>query len=67
MLEQALRKLPQTYRHVVRMYDLEGQSIEQVAETLDRSQGAVYMLRARAHDRLRHVLGATTKFFSDTA
>ena len=63
-LEQAIKRLPKTYRRVLKMYDLEGETIQEVAAALNRSPGAVYMLRARAHDRLREILGSTSKFFS---
>ena len=51
----------------MRLYDLECQPPQQVAEALGRSVGAVHMLRARAHDRLRELLGSASKFFSDSA
>ena len=63
-LERALAKLPEVYRQVVTLFDLGGQSVEQVAKAVGRSSGAVYMLRARAHDRLRGILGAESQFFS---
>ena len=53
LLETAIGQLPETYGKVVRLYDLDGQSVQKVAETLGRSTGAVYMLRARALDCLR--------------
>jgi RNA polymerase sigma-70 factor (subfamily 1) len=66
-IEAALAQLPADYRTVIRMYDLEGRDIEEVGRALKRSSGAVYMLRARAHDRLREVLGSASKFFSRPA
>lgn len=63
-IEDALAKLPADYRRVVTLYDLECRPIEAVAAELKRSHGAVFMLRARAHDRLREVLGAASNFFS---
>lgn len=63
-IEAALRQLPDDYAAVVRMYDLEGRDIAQVAAALKRSTGAVHMLRARAHDRLRGLLGASGDFFT---
>lgn len=64
LLSQALEKLPEDYRAVVQLYDLEDCPAVEVAEKIDRSAGAVYMLRARAHDRLRAILGTESKFFS---
>ncbi len=66
-LEAALRALPPDYEKVVRMYDLEGKSITEVAAALGRSEGATWMLRARAHDRLREGLGGEERFFSSPA
>jgi RNA polymerase sigma-70 factor (ECF subfamily) len=65
IIRSALDRLPADYCQAVRLYDLEGRSSEQVAATLGRSVGAVHMLRARAHDRLRALLGSESKFFSD--
>jgi RNA polymerase sigma factor (sigma-70 family) len=59
ILEAAIAALPETYADVIRLYDLEGQPIEDVARSLDRSPGAIHMLRARAHDRLREHLGSS--------
>ncbi|MCH7726494.1 MAG: sigma-70 family RNA polymerase sigma factor [Planctomycetes bacterium] len=66
-IEQAIERLPDAYRKVVQMYDIHGQTVDEVADALNRSVGAVYMLRARAHHRLHGILGATTNFFSDSA
>lgn len=59
MLEAAIAALPETYADVIRMYDLESRPIEEVAGNLGRSPGAIHMLRARAHDRLREHLGSS--------
>jgi RNA polymerase sigma-70 factor (ECF subfamily) len=67
LLEAAIARLPESYRKVVRLYDLESRPVNEVAERLQRSPGAVYMLRARAHDRLHELLGSTSRFFSDRA
>ncbi len=63
-VESGLNHLPPDYARVLRLYDLQGHSIEQVCEELGRRSGAVYMLRARAHDRLREILGSSSNFFS---
>jgi len=63
-LDRALKQLPKDYEFVVRMYDLEGRPMEEVARQLGRSEGAAYMLRARAHDRLRDGMGPPQNFFS---
>ncbi|MCG3122078.1 MAG: hypothetical protein GIKADHBN_00455 [Phycisphaerales bacterium] len=67
ILEHALKQLPPDYEKVVRLYDLEGKSITEVAAALGRSEGATWMLRARAHDRLREGLGGEGRFFSTPA
>jgi RNA polymerase sigma-70 factor (subfamily 1) len=66
-LEHALTQLPPLYARVVRSHDLEGQSVIEVATALGRSPGAVYMLRARALERLQELLGSQSRFFSDGA
>lgn len=52
----ALDRLPEHYRLVVQRYDLEGRSIDEVAAEMQRSPGAVHLLRVRAHARLRELL-----------
>ncbi len=64
ILNLVLASLPTEYEKVIRMYDLEGKSAAEVAKEMGRTEGAVYMLRARAHDRLRDALGTGSKFFS---
>jgi RNA polymerase sigma-70 factor (ECF subfamily) len=61
LLATALAGLPQSYRQVIEAVDLAGEPVQAVAERLQRSQGAVYMLRARAHDRLRELLGPRSR------
>jgi len=67
ILESAVARLPEDYKAAVRLYDLEGRSAAEVAAGMGRSVGAVHMLRARAHDRLRQELGASSRFFSGSA
>ena len=66
VLDAAIQRLPADYRKVIRLYDLEGRSITEVAANMARSEAAVHMLRARAHDRLRLELGSAGQFFSGT-
>ncbi|MFM9956641.1 MAG: RNA polymerase sigma factor [Phycisphaerales bacterium] len=63
-MERALKEMPTDYATVIRMYDLQGKSIEETASTVKKSHGAVYMMRARAHDRLRELMGSPSQFFS---
>ncbi len=67
VIEAALTDLPPDYAKVIRLYDLECRSIGETAETLNRTPGAVHMLRARAHERLAELLGGPSRFFSQTA
>jgi len=64
-LKQAIEQLPEDYARVVVMYDLEGRAVNDVAESLNRSPGAVFMLRARAHQRLHEIMGRTSKYFAN--
>jgi RNA polymerase sigma-70 factor (ECF subfamily) len=64
LLKDAIARLPEAYRAVVQMHDLDGHDVADVAAALQRSAGAVYMLRARAHDQLRKMLGDSTHFFT---
>lgn len=64
LLRQAIAELPREYAEVVRLFDIEQRSPAEVAERIGRSRGAMYMLRARAHDRLRDTLGRESAFFS---
>ncbi|MFN9992113.1 MAG: RNA polymerase sigma factor [Phycisphaerales bacterium] len=64
ILVRAIDELPGDYARVIKLYDLQGLSPSQVAAELKRSEGAVFMLRARAHDRLKEILGPSARFFS---
>jgi len=66
-IDSVLRQMPPDYAKVIRLYDLECREIDEAAEAMGRSAGAVHMLRARAHDRLRGLLGHETDFFTHTA
>ena len=67
LLESALKRLPVDYAQAVRLYDLEEKPIGEVASAMHRSAGAIHMLRARAHDYLRRILGSESIFFSSGA
>lgn len=66
-IEDALQRLPPDYRQAVVLFELEGLRAERVAAMLNRSAGAVYMLRARALDRLASILGPPSKYLSGSA
>ena len=57
LLNNAVEQLPDTYKQVVMLYDLEEHSAQQVGELLECSAGAVYMRRSRAHAMLKELLG----------
>lgn len=63
-LHAALGALPGDYADVVRLYDLECRPIAEVAATMKRSAGAVHMLRSRAYDQLRELLGPESNFIT---
>lgn len=67
LLERAIEQLPEIYRTVVSMYDLEGKGVKEVAAALHRSPGAVFMLRSRAHRLLSANLGTASLYLSDSA
>ena len=64
IVHAVLAKLPPDYAAAVRLYDLEGRTAKESAAELNRSLGAFYILRARAHVRLRTLLGGESRFFS---
>lgn len=53
----AVARLPEDWRRVVELYDLEGRGVEETAAALGRSPGATWLLRNRAHRRLRELVG----------
>lgn len=63
-IHRAMERLPEDYARVICMFDLQSRSIEEMVQELGRSKGAVYMLRARAHEHLREILGSESKYFT---
>ena len=63
-IQGAIDRLPNDYQTAVKLYDIEGRAVADVATAMGRSVGAVHMLRARAHDRLRQDLGSSSQFFT---
>ncbi len=55
-LDCAISKLPEHYRRVIALYKLEGRSLDEVAQQMDRSKNATCRLIARAMQRLRTLL-----------
>lgn len=66
-INNAIALMPADYGTVVRLYDLEGMPIGDVAAAMGRTAGAVHMLRTRAHEQLREILGSDSAFFSQCA
>jgi len=66
-LDAVLDSLPEDYGRVVRLYDIEGLPISEVCRRMDRSAGAIHMLRARAHGRLRDLLGSQSQWFTSSS
>ena len=64
---QILERLPASYRRVVDEVDLAERPVSEVAAELNKSPGAIHMLRSRAHERLRELLGGPTRFFGDSS
>jgi RNA polymerase sigma-70 factor (ECF subfamily) len=63
-VREAVAQLPRDYSRVLTLYDLEAKTADEVAEAMQRTAGAVYMLRARALDYLREALGSESQFGS---
>lgn len=55
-LRAAIAALPASYRQVIEQVDLAERTVVDVAAAMGRSEGAVHMLRSRAHDRLHELL-----------
>jgi RNA polymerase sigma-70 factor (ECF subfamily) len=62
LLAGALSRLPEDYREVIALRNLEGLSHEEVAARMGRAVGAVRMLWLRALSRLRRELGQGSDF-----
>jgi RNA polymerase sigma factor (sigma-70 family) len=60
----AIDQLPPNQKQVVEMYDLQNKPVAEVAAALSRSEGAVYLLRVRAHRRLAELMGAPADFLT---
>jgi RNA polymerase sigma-70 factor (ECF subfamily) len=60
----AVDQLPPPQKQVVEMYDLQGRPVAEVAAALGRSEGAVYLLRVRAHRRLAELMGGGANYLT---
>src|SRR5262245_35171251 len=59
-MREAVDALPMPHRDVVNRYDLEGQSMAEVAAAIGRTIGTAHMLRSRALSWLAEMLGGTS-------
>jgi RNA polymerase sigma-70 factor (ECF subfamily) len=57
LLADALERLPEDYREVIVLRNLEHRKFEEVAKRMRRSSGAVRMLWVRALEKLNQMLG----------
>ena len=64
-LDQAIAKLPDHYRSVIRMYDLEERPLAEVAEAMKRTLGATSIMRHRAIRMLGEIMGTASQYLSD--
>jgi RNA polymerase sigma factor (sigma-70 family) len=65
-LRLAIDSLPGDHRQIVRMHDLEGRPMQEVAKAVGRTLGSAYMLRARAMAWLREAFGSASFPLSDS-
>ena len=65
LLADALRSLPEEYREVVELYELQGHSYSCIAEQLDVPIGTVRSRLARARAGLRDMLGRTALAYTE--
>ena len=56
-LREAIEKLPEIYKTVFLMHDLEGYSHGEIAKTLDVAEGTSKARLSRARGKLREMLG----------
>jgi RNA polymerase sigma-70 factor (subfamily 1) len=61
-LDDAISKLPDHYRRVVQMYDLEERPLAEVAAALERSHGATAIMRHRAIRMLGEIMGTGSQY-----
>jgi len=59
-------QLPEDYRQVIHWRLVDGISVAEVAQRLDRSEAAVHMLFHRALKQLRELMGAPSNYLTQT-
>ncbi len=63
-LRAAVASLPEDYRRVVERYYLFDQSLDEIAQALGMTKGAVRAMCYRAKKRLRELMGRSSMYFS---
>jgi RNA polymerase sigma-70 factor (ECF subfamily) len=63
-MQEAMADLPTDQREVIRRHYLQGQSITQIAESMQRTPDAVRGLCYRARQNLRVLMGQSSQYFS---
>ncbi|MEM7311020.1 MAG: sigma-70 family RNA polymerase sigma factor [Planctomycetota bacterium] len=63
-LVRVIARLPEDYSRVIQLYYIEGRNAAEVGAEMARTPGAVHMLRTRALDHLRDLMGRASRFLS---
>jgi RNA polymerase sigma-70 factor (ECF subfamily) len=63
-VQVAMAGLPEDYREAIRLRYLEGKSLSQVADAMQRSPGAIRGLIGRAREKMRAALGRSSLYLS---
>jgi RNA polymerase sigma-70 factor (ECF subfamily) len=63
-LQAAVAKLPTDQREVIQRYYIQDQSLEQIAQAMDRTKDAVRGICYRARRNLRAIMGQSSLYFS---
>lgn len=64
-LEQAIGQLPDHYRRVIQIYDLEERPLAEVAVAVGRTRGATAIMRHRAIRMLGEIMGTASQYMSN--
>jgi len=63
-LQVRLAALPEDYRQVIQLHHIDGHSLEEVAERMERTVGQVRGLLPRARQKLHDAMGSSSLWFS---
>ncbi|HWL92137.1 MAG TPA: sigma-70 family RNA polymerase sigma factor [Phycisphaerae bacterium] len=64
-LESEVDSLPRDWRSVLRWTFFDGLSVSEIADKMNKTTGAVHLIRIRAVARLRERFGSDSRFLSD--